>query len=70
VRAEFMSSSGKMLSAVRIGPDSTIDGGNMDLRSSTGTVPSGAASISLVITFVDNSNANQAGADDISVVLS
>jgi hypothetical protein len=70
VRAQFMDSSGKMLSAVRIGPDTTIGGSDMASRSRTATVPRGTASISIVITFTDHNNANQAAADDISLVLS
>ena len=71
VRAQFMDSSGKMLSAVRIGPDTTIGGTDMALRSRTATVPPGTASISVVITFTTlNHDASQAGADDISLVLS
>jgi len=70
VRAQFMDSSGKMLSAVRIGPDTTIGGTDMALRSRTATVPAGTASISVVITFTTkNHDASQAGADDISLVI-
>jgi hypothetical protein len=71
VRAEFMDGSGKMISALRIGPDTTIStSGDMAFRTRSATVPSGAASIAVVITFTDHNNANEAGADDISVVLS
>ena len=35
-----------------------------------GTVPSGTASISVVVTFTDHANYNLAGADDLSLVLS
>jgi hypothetical protein len=70
VRAEFLDSSGKMLSAIRIGPDTTIGGGDMALRFRSATVPTGAVSISVVVTFTDHANYNLAGADDISVVLS
>ena len=70
VRAEFMDASGKMISAVRIGPDTTIGGATW--RCGRGAPPSrpGTASIAVVITFTDHNNANQAGADDISLVLS
>lgn len=70
VRAEFLDASGKMLSAVRIGPDSTIGGGNMALRTRSGVVPAKTAAISVVITFTDHANDNLAGADDLSLVLS
>jgi hypothetical protein len=71
VRAEFMSSAGTMLSAIRIGPDSTIGGTNMALRTRTATVPRGTASIAVVITFTTHDgDASQAGADDLSLVLS
>ena len=69
VRAVFMDASGKMLTSIRIGPDSTIGGGNMAFRSRNGNVPSGAASIAVVITFNDHANYNLAGADDVSLVL-
>jgi hypothetical protein len=69
VRAQFMNSSGKMLSAIRIGPDTTIGGGDMDFRTRNASVPAGTASISVVVTFTDHVNANLAGADDISLVL-
>lgn len=69
VRAEFMDSSGKILSTLRIGPDTTIGGGNMAPRTRSSTVPSGTTSIAIVITFTDHSNYNLAGADDLSLVL-
>ncbi len=71
VRAQFMDGSGKMISALRIGPDTTIStSGDMAFRTRSATVPAGAASIAVVITFTDHNNANEAGADDISVVVS
>jgi hypothetical protein len=70
VRAQFTDASGKMLSAIRIGPDTTIGGGDMDPRTRNATVPAGTVSIAIVITFTDHVNANLAGADDISLVLS
>ena len=70
VRATFMDSSGKVLSAVRIGPDTTIGGTNMALRTRSGKVPKHAVSVSVVITFTDHANYNLAGADDLSLVLS
>ena len=43
----------------------------MAFRSRTATVPPGTASIDVVITFTTlNHDASQAGADDISLVLS
>jgi hypothetical protein len=70
VRAIFMDSSGKMLSAVRIGPDTTIAGFTMALRARTAVVPKGATTANIVITFSDLiNNSNGAGADDISLVL-
>jgi hypothetical protein len=71
VRAVFMDASGKMLSAIRIGPDTTIGGENMALRSRNGTVPSGGVSVDVIITFTEHdADYNYAGADDISLVLS
>jgi hypothetical protein len=72
VRAEFMDASGKLISAIRIGPDTTLPGdGDMGERSRSGKVPSGTSSISIVITFADSiHNADEAGADDISLILS
>ena len=46
VRAEFMDASGKVLAAVRIGPDTTIGGSNMAFRTRHGTVPKDAVSVS------------------------
>jgi hypothetical protein len=71
VRAQFMDSSGKMISALRIGPDTTIStSGDMAFRTRSVTVPAGTTTIAVVITFTDHNNANEAGVDDISVVLS
>ncbi len=71
VRAQFTDSSGKTISALRIGPDTTIStSGDMAFRTRSGTVPAGTASIAVVITFTDHNNANEAGVDDVSVVLS
>jgi hypothetical protein len=41
----------------------------MGLRTRKGTVPAGAASVIVTITFTDHANDNLAGADDISLVL-
>ena len=70
VRAEFMDASGKVLSAIRIGPDTTIGGEDMALRSRNGTVPHGNGERHVVVTFTDHANYNLAGADDLSLVLS
>ncbi len=70
VRAQFTDASGKSLTALRIGPDTTIGGGNMSLRSRSATVPAGAKSVTIVVTFTDHANYNLAGADDLSLVLS
>ncbi len=69
VRAEFMDASGKVLSAIRIGPDTTIGGEDMASRARQGTVPAGATSATIIITFTDHANYNLAGADDLSLVL-
>ena len=70
VRAEFMDGSGKMISALRIGPDTTIStSGDMAFRTRSASVPAGTASIVVVITFTDHNNSNEAGVDDVSVVL-
>jgi hypothetical protein len=70
VRANFTDASGKSLGGLRIGPDTTIGGGDMSVRSRTGSVPAGAVSAVVTITFTDHANYNLAGADDISLVLS
>lgn len=71
VRAAFLDAGGKTLSGLRVGPDTTISSeGDMSLRTRSGTVPAGTASIQVTVTFTDHGNYNLAGADDISVVLS
>jgi hypothetical protein len=69
VRAAFTDASGKTLAAIRIGPDTTIGGTDMAFRSRTGTVPAGAVSATVTITFTDHVNYNLAGADGISLLL-
>jgi hypothetical protein len=69
VRAAFTDGSGKTLAVVRIGPDSTLGGGNMGYRSRSGSVPVGTVSVTVTITFTDHANYNLAGADDVSLVL-
>ncbi len=70
VRAAFTDSSGKVLAAVRIGPDTTIGGSDMAFRTRSGKVPKGATGVSVIVTFTDHANYNLAGADDLSLVLS
>ena len=70
VRAQFMDASGKVLSAIRIGPDTTIGGADMAFRTRKGVVPGGAKQVEVVITFTDHANYNLAGADSLSLVLS
>jgi hypothetical protein len=70
VRAQFSDVSGKALAALRIGPDSTIGGEDMALRSRSGTVPAGAKTVTIVVTFTDHANYSLAAADDLSLVLS
>ena len=69
VRATFTDAAGKSLAGIRIGPDSTLGGGDMGLRTRTGIVPAGAAGVTVTITFTDHANYNLAGADDIALVL-
>jgi hypothetical protein len=69
VRATFTDAAGKTLTGIRIGPDSTLGGGDMGPRTRTGTVPAGARGVTVTITFTDHANYNLAGADDVSLVL-
>jgi hypothetical protein len=70
VRAVFVDASGKTLSAIRIGPDTTIGGADMALRTRTGSVPPGAVSVQVIVTFTEHdADYNFAGADDVSLVL-
>jgi hypothetical protein len=70
VRAEFADAAGKVLTRLRIGPDSTISSTDMARRSRTATVPRGATQVTIVVTFTGSNNYNLAGADDLSLVLS
>jgi len=70
VRAQFTDTAGKTLGALRIGPDTTIGGSDMALRTRSGTVPAGATGAVVVITFTTHANYSLAGADDLSLVLS
>jgi hypothetical protein len=65
-----MDSSGKILSAIRIGPDTTIGGQDMALRTRSGSVPRGTTSINVIVTFTDHANYSLAAADDLSLLLS
>ena len=69
VRAEFMNASGKLLSMIRIGPDSTIGGTDMAFRTRHGKVPGGAVGVTIVVTFTDHANYSLAGADNLSLML-
>ncbi len=64
-----MDASGKVLSAIRIGPDTTIGGGDMASRTRHAAVPAGTTGVTIVVTFTDHANYNLAGADDLSLVL-
>ena len=71
VRAQFTNASGKTLSALRIGPDTTIASSDMASRARSGKVPAGATTVVVVVTFTNpHANYNLAGADDLSLVLS
>lgn len=69
VRAEFTDASGKLLSLIRIGPDSTIAGSDMAFRTRHGKVPAGAVGVTIVVTFTDHANYSLAGADNLSLLL-
>lgn len=71
VRAEFQDAAGAVLSRVKIGPDTTISGTDMALRSRTGKVPAGTKQVTIVVTFAGGGAAYKlAGADALSLVLS
>jgi hypothetical protein len=70
VRAQFEDAAGKTLSAVRIGPDTTIAGTNMTSRSRSAKVPAGAKQVTIVVTFAGGgANYKLAGADALSLIL-
>ena len=70
VRAQFEDAAGKTLSAVRIGPDTTIAGTNMTARSRSAKVPAGAKQVTIVVTFAGGgANYKLAGADALSLSL-
>lgn len=71
VRAQFQDATGKVLSTVRIGPDSTISGTDMSPRSRSGKVPAGAKQVTIIVTFAGGGAAYKlAGVDSLSLVLS
>ena len=71
VRAQFEDASGKVLSTVRLGPDTTISGTDMSPRSRSAKVPAGAKQVTVVVTFAGGGAAYKlAGADSLSLVLS
>ena len=49
VRAEFADASGKVLSMIRIGPDTTVANTDMAARSRSGTVPAGTKQATIVV---------------------
>ena len=70
VRAQFEYAAGKLLSAVRIGPDTTIAGTNMTARSRSAKVPAGTKQVTVVVTFAGGGfNYKLAGADALSLIL-
>jgi hypothetical protein len=50
VRAQFTDASGKVLGALRIGPDTTISSTDMALRSRSAKIPAGATQVVIVVT--------------------
>jgi hypothetical protein len=70
VRAQFEDAAGKSLSTVRIGPDTTIAGTNMAMRTRSRTVPVGTKQVTIVVTFAGGGFAYKlAGADALSLIL-
>jgi hypothetical protein len=71
VRAQFEDAAGKLISAVRIGPDTTIAGTNMTARIRKAKVPAGTKQVTVVVTFAGGgANYKLAGADALSLILS
>ena len=71
VRAQFEDAAGKLISAVRIGPDTTIAGTNMTARIREAKVPAGTKQVTVVVTFAGGgANYKLAGADALSLILS
>jgi hypothetical protein len=70
VRAQFEDAAGKTLTALRIGPDTTIGGTNMAFRTRSRKVPAGTTQVTIVVTFAGGGAAYKlAGADALSLVL-
>jgi hypothetical protein len=70
VRAQFENAAGKLLSAVRIGPDTTIAGMSMISRTRSAKVPAGTRQVTIVVTFAGGgANYKLAGADALSLML-
>ena len=70
VRAQFEDASGKVLAAVKIGPDTTISGTDMQARSRSIKVPAGAKQVTIVVSFGGGGAAYKlAGADSLSLLL-
>jgi hypothetical protein len=70
VRAHFEDAAGKSLSLVKIGPDTTIAGSNMAMRSRSRTVPAGTTQVTIVVTFAGGGFAYKlAGVDALSLTL-
>ena len=71
VRAQFEDAAGTPLGAVKIGPDTTISGTDMQARSRSIKVPAGAKQVTIVVSFAGGGAAYKlAGADSLSLVLS
>jgi hypothetical protein len=71
VRAQFEDAAGTVVGAVKIGPDTTISGTDMQARSRSIKVPAGAKQVTIVVSFGGGgSNYKLAGADSLSLVLS
>ena len=70
VRAVFEDASGAALGAVKIGPDTTISGTDMQARTRSMKVPAGAKQVTIVVSFGGGGAAYKlAGADDLSLVV-
>jgi hypothetical protein len=71
VRAQFEDASGTVLATVKIGPDTTVSGTDMQARTRSIKVPAGAKQVTIVVSFAGNgANYKLAGADSLSLVLS
>ena len=71
VRAQFEDAAGTVLATVKIGPDTTVSGTDMQARTRSIKVPAGAKQVTIVVSFAGNgANYKLAGADSLSLVLS